>query len=237
VITPRLATEVLTAMREHFAITHGIYEFESRTQLPSRCRAESMFVFRALGLTTVEIGAVFQRDHSTVVVACQTVKERLEKVQGYREELDVLLTIARKVCANARQRGMMRERLADERTGYIHKVEITTAKPGVDPNAPLDIEVIDLYVKVGEYPDGRLGEISVTIGKHGDEHAVYDEWCTLASKALQHGIPVETVFKTCVGKNYGKAGPTSNKNIPKCTSILDYIGRWVLARYSHGESI
>jgi hypothetical protein len=169
-----------------------------------------------------------------VVVACQTVKERLEKVQGYREELDVLLTIARKVCENARQRGMMRERLADVREGITHHFCIIAQKPrqeGDDPNTPPDIYEVDGYLTTGTYSDGRLGELFLKLGKHGGEQAVYDAWATAASIALQHGADVNNLFAKWVGISFEPSGATTNKDIPRCSSVLDYCARVLIKKY------
>ena len=241
-LSEHTAIEVVDAIASHFAIklafADDLRSDTTGTAEATLRRAEAMYVLRQFGMSYPEIGRLFKRDHTTVLAACRRVEERLQTHVGYKEQVGALIDLARGVVVLTQKREKMeeairtgRQKLPDEREGYTHKVEITCAKPGGDPNAPSEIEVVDVYIQVSEYPDGRLGEIFVKIGKHGDEHAVYDEWSTLASKALQHGVPVETVFKSCVGKNYGKAGPTSNKNIPKCTSILDYVGRWVLSRY------
>lgn len=233
-ITRNLANEVLIALKEHFAIAHGIAEFESKSSLPSRCRADAMYVFRSLGMTTGEIGMLFRRDHSTVVVACQTVNERRQKIEGYREELDVLLTIARKVCINARQRGMMRERLNDVREGITHHFMIIAQKSkqeNDDPNTPSEIYEVDGYLTTGTYGDGRLGEIFLKMGRHGGEQAVFDAWATAASVALQHGASVDVLFSKWVGISFEPSGATKNAEVPRCSSVLDYCARVLIRKY------
>jgi len=240
------ALSVVDALASHFAIRDCVEDIRSpsRTEPLALRRAEVMYVLWKFGMSYNEIGRMFDREHTTVMASCQRVCKRLDTAVGYRKEIDLLIDMARGVVVMTQKRERMdeqrkagRERLADERNGYVHKVEILAAKDVADRNAPSEIEKIDLYIHVGEYPNGKLGEIFLTIGKHGSIHAVYDQWAHNTSLGLQWGIPVEVLFRSCVGTIYDPAGATSNKEIPRCTSILDYVGRWILGKYNIKQEI
>ena len=124
-----------------------------------------------------------------------------------------------------------RAQLPDERNGFTHKFEILASRPGSDPNAPLETYTVDGYLTTGEYKGGRLGEVFIKMGKHGGEQAVYDAWALASSVALQHGASVDGLFRKWVGSSFEPSGPTTNKDVPRCTSVLDLCSRIILARY------
>lgn len=125
-----------------------------------------------------------------------------------------------------RRRGM-RERLADVRMGVTHHFTIITKTPDED-----GVQEIDGYVQTGVYEDGRLGEIFIRIGKTGATEAMYEQWAIAASMALQYGVPVEAFFRKFLGTRFEPSGATANKDIKRCTSVLDYVSRWVLLKYA-----
>jgi ribonucleoside-diphosphate reductase alpha chain len=120
-----------------------------------------------------------------------------------------------------------REKLPDVRQGVNHKFTIFHMTPE-------GLKELDGYIRTGCYPDGRLGEIFLTLGKPGDENAWADCLCIIISMALQHGMSIDDVFKKLKGQRFIPYGGTSNAEISQCTSILDYVARFILARYSTG---
>lgn len=121
----------------------------------------------------------------------------------------------------------MREKLLDDREGLTHHFTIIAKTP--DGNGTY---AVDGYIQTGMYLDGgRLGEIFVKVGKLGAIEAMFDQWAIMASLLLQFGAPVEDVFSKFVGSRFEPFGATNNKSIPRCTSVLDYVSRWVLMKY------
>ncbi len=58
---------------------------------------------------------------------------------------------------------------------------------------------ISYTVTLGEYPDGRIGEIFITAGKSGTGVQAWAYDCgVLASLAIQHGCPLATIQKALV---------------------------------------
>ena len=142
------------------------------------------------------------------------------------------------------KRAGRRTRLPDLRPGKILHFTIFAAVPGGQPPGKgkrnvkkravvvLDCIVeVDGYVTTGLYPDGRLGEVFLRLGKPGGEVAVFDQWALAFSMALQHGADVDALCGKFVGSRFEPSGPTSVPGIPRCTSVLDLACRWLLARY------
>lgn len=119
-----------------------------------------------------------------------------------------------------------RERLPDDRDGLTHHFTIFNRR---DDGG---VEEVDGYVRTGCYADGRLGELFITIGREGDEAAVYDQWAIAVSMALQHGADVGRLFRKFRTAQFKPYGRTKNEEISQCKSIIDYVSTWVLQKYA-----
>ncbi len=122
-----------------------------------------------------------------------------------------------------RGRGM-RERLGDVRQGITHHFTITALVNG-------ELQEIGGYIQTGEYPDGRLGEIFVKVGRVGDVYAMLDQFAVAFSVALQYGAPVESLCEKFMNTRFEPSGPTGNPDIPRCSSLVDYTARWLMQKY------
>lgn len=98
-----------------------------------------------------------------------------------------------------------------------------------------------VYFTIGFYDKGRTkpGELFVSIKKTGsNERAILDEVARLASKLLQHGLPVEELGTMWHGTIGIPAGPVQGDGrIKNCTGILDYLGRHLLVYYCGREDL
>ena len=111
-----------------------------------------------------------------------------------------------------------RKRLPDTRQSITHKVEIT------DPS----IGSFDLYITLGLYPNGKPGELFLKMGKVGSTvNGLLDAVGVLSSLLLQHSANVEALCDKLSSTAFMPAGTTSNPDIPVCTSLVDYVFRWV----------
>jgi ribonucleoside-diphosphate reductase alpha chain len=119
-----------------------------------------------------------------------------------------------------------KHRLPETRAGVTHHFTIYIK------DESSGVRELDGYIQTGEYEDGRLGEIFVRVGKPGSTEAWLDQWALGASLALQHGVPLEVYFAKFQGQRFEPSGATKNPDIPRCTSIIDYVARYVLRRYS-----
>ncbi|MYJ57517.1 MAG: vitamin B12-dependent ribonucleotide reductase, partial [Chloroflexi bacterium] len=115
-----------------------------------------------------------------------------------------------------------RHRLPDERQAMTHKFTIGEHEG---------------YMTIGEFDDGSPGEVFVHISKEGSAvSGLMDAVGTLTSVALQSGVPLSTLVKKFAHMRFEPSGWTRSKEIPHADSILDYVFRWMGARYLDTES-
>lgn len=138
-----------------------------------------------------------------------------------------------------------REHLPPTREGITHHFRIATGRAAPD-------DWVNGYVTVGLYdqdvyddsepPPGmasslplgretRVGEVFVKLGKAGDALAAIDQWAIAVSVALQMGADPVKLLRKFVGARFEPMGLTSNPEIRQCASPIDYVARWLLARF------
>ncbi|MGE3819166.1 MAG: vitamin B12-dependent ribonucleotide reductase [Isosphaeraceae bacterium] len=117
------------------------------------------------------------------------------------------------VAAKAAASGPRRERLPHTRRSLTHK---------------FDIQGHEGYVNVGFYPDGRPGELFITMAKEGSTiGGLMDVLGTAISIGLQYGVPLEVFVNKFAHSRFEPAGFTRNPDIPIAKSVADYIFRWL----------
>ena len=113
---------------------------------------------------------------------------------------------------------MARKRLPETRHSITHRVEITDPSSGT----------YDLYIVVGLYPNGRPGELFLKMGKVGSTvNGLLDVIGVLSSLLLQYGASPAHLQEKLSSTAFVPAGTTSNPAIPTCTSLADYVFRWI----------
>ncbi|MEM1227533.1 MAG: vitamin B12-dependent ribonucleotide reductase [Planctomycetota bacterium] len=114
-----------------------------------------------------------------------------------------------------------RERLPDTRQSLTHKFSIAGHEG---------------YLCVGLYPDGRPGEIFITMAKEGSTiGGIMDSFGTALSIALQYGVPLEVLVNKFSHTRFEPMGHTSNKEIRIAKSVVDYIARWLGITFMSGQ--
>ena len=84
------------------------------------------------------------------------------------------------------------------------------------------------YLTIGLHPDGRPGEIFLKMSKEGSTiSGMCQAFCRAFSLALQLGLSVEDAVVRFRGMRFEPMGATSNPEIPECSSIVDYIARFM----------
>ena len=58
-----------------------------------------------------------------------------------------------------------------------------------------------------------------------------DCFATVASLALQHGVPLSTLVDKLSRTRFDPAGFTGNPDLPRATSVMDYIFRWLQRKF------
>jgi len=115
------------------------------------------------------------------------------------------------------------KRLPNTRKGLTHKVNIDNHS---------------LYIRTGEYPDGRLGELFLDISKEGSTlKSLLNSTAIAISVGLQHGVPLSNYVDKYVFTNFSPNGIViGNDHIKTCTSILDFVFRWLNETYNNNDS-
>ncbi len=111
-----------------------------------------------------------------------------------------------------------REKLPGRRKGYTQKAIVGGHK---------------VYLRTGEYDDGRLGEIFIDMHKEGAAfRAMMNNFAIAISLGLQYGVPLEEYVEAFTFTRFEPAGVVmGNEAIKNATSILDYIFRELAVSY------
>ncbi len=97
------------------------------------------------------------------------------------------------------------------------------------------------YINVGLYPEGRPGELFITMAKEGSTiGGLMDAFGTAISISLQYGVPLEALVNKFSHMRFEPMGHTTNPDIRIAKSVVDYIFRWMgiqfLAGYREANS-
>ncbi len=88
------------------------------------------------------------------------------------------------------------------------------------------------YVTVGEYEDGRPGEVFIKVSKQGSTLAgIMDAFSISISLGLQHGVPLATYVRKYVNMKFEPSGMTDDTDLRIATSLVDYIFRRLALDY------
>ncbi len=110
------------------------------------------------------------------------------------------------------------EKLPGRRKGYTQKAKIGGHT---------------VFLRTGEYDDGRLGEIFLDMNKEGSTlRALINNFAISVSLGLQYGVPLEEYVDAFVFTKFEPAGMVQgNDAIKNATSILDYVFRELAVSY------
>ncbi|MFO0901453.1 MAG: vitamin B12-dependent ribonucleotide reductase [Pirellulales bacterium] len=113
-----------------------------------------------------------------------------------------------------------RERLPDTRQSLTHKFNVGGHEG---------------YINVGLYPDGRPGELFITMAKEGSTiGGLMDAFGTAVSMSLQYGVPLEVLVNKFSHTRFEPMGHTTNPDIRIAKSVVDYIFRWLAITFLPG---
>ncbi len=111
----------------------------------------------------------------------------------------------------------VRRKLPDERKSITHKFSIGGHEG---------------YITVGMYDDGAPGEVFITMAKEGSTiSGLMDSIATAVSFNLQYGVPLKFLVDKFAHVRFEPSGWTGNPQIPYAKSIMDYMFRWMGAKF------
>lgn len=83
-----------------------------------------------------------------------------------------------------------------------------------------------VYLRTGEYEDGKLGEIFVDIHKEGAAfRSIMNCFAIAVSLGLQYGVPLEEFVNVFTFTRFEPQGSVDHPNVKFSTSIVDYLFR------------
>lgn len=85
---------------------------------------------------------------------------------------------------------------------------------------------------VSLYDNGRPAEVFLHVAQSGSfVSGLLDAVACQTSIMLQHGIPLATIAAKMIDTRFEPNGFTGDTRVPQCTSILDYVYRWLTSRF------
>ena len=113
---------------------------------------------------------------------------------------------------------LQRKRLPKKRGGFTQEAKVGGQK---------------VYVRTGEYGDGRLGEIFIDMAKEGAAfRSLMNCFAIAISLGLQYGVPLEEYVDCFTFTRFEPQGTvTDHPNIKYSTSVIDYIFRLLGMEY------
>ena len=88
------------------------------------------------------------------------------------------------------------------------------------------------FATVGEYDDGRPGEVFIRVSKQGSTLAgIMDAFAISVSHGLQYGVPLTAFVDAFVGMRFEPAGMTDDTELRIASSLMDYLFRRLALEY------
>ena len=132
-----------------------------------------------------------------------------------KAEADVISVAAQSLLSEAQR--PVRERLPRSRASMTFEFRVADCKG---------------FVTVGQYDDGRPGEIFVRVSKQGSTLAgIMDAFAIAISHGLQYGVPLDAYVRAFVGMRFEPAGMTDDPDLRIASSLIDYLFRRMAVEY------
>jgi len=130
---------------------------------------------------------------------------------------------------------------ADAATQVIERVVEKIITQPVRQNLPrsrrgrtFEFRVADCkgFANIGEYEDGRPGELFLTVSKQGSTlSGIMDAFAKSISYGLQYGVPLRAFVEAFTNMRFEPAGMTDDPDIRIASSIMDYLFRRLALEY------
>ena len=126
------------------------------------------------------------------------------------------------------------EKALERQTTVVVKQPIRERLPRKRTSKTWTFRVADCegYVTVGEYDDGRPGEVFLKVSKQGSTlGGIMDAFAIAVSLGLQHGVPLSTYVRKYTNQRFEPNGMTDDPELRIAQSLVDYIFRRLAVDY------
>ncbi|MDZ7785822.1 MAG: vitamin B12-dependent ribonucleotide reductase [Candidatus Saccharibacteria bacterium] len=116
----------------------------------------------------------------------------------------------------------------------VLKGAVRTRLPKVRNSKTFSFQVASThgYMTVGEYEDGKPGEIFVNVNKQGSTmRGILDAFAISVSHGLQFGVPLKDYVRSMLNTSFAPAGITDDPDVRTASSIVDYLGKRLALTY------
>ena len=147
----------------------------------------------------------------------QPLSSSLSDIEDDEDAMEAVKPITERVIERV-IREVRRSRLPERRKGYTQKATVGGHK---------------VYLRTGEYEDGKIGEIFIDMHKEGAAfRSLMNNFAIAVSIGLQYGVPLDEFVEAFTFTRFEPQGlVTGNDTIKMATSILDYIFRELAISY------
>ncbi len=158
-------------------------------------------------------GEILSSEHQDISEIAQAIKEATSLLKQHVPDSHALDTYGKD------------GEVTDHRI-YVHgeKRKLPAKRSGITVSARIGNQKV--WLRTGEYPDGRLAEIFIDMYKEGAGfRSLLNLFAVSISLALQYGVPLEKLVNKFTFTRFEPAGMTDHPNIKICTSVIDWIFR------------
>jgi ribonucleoside-diphosphate reductase alpha chain len=87
---------------------------------------------------------------------------------------------------------------------------------------------LKLYIIVGFYDDGRIGEVFIRADRVGSFlSGALDTIAMVLSMSLQYGVPISELTAKLRNQRFGPSGLTGDQEFRTCTSPFDLVAQYL----------
>jgi ribonucleoside-diphosphate reductase alpha chain len=166
-------------------------------------------------LTVEEIAEVYMQAWKLGIKAVAIYRDNSKRIQPLSTSSSEKKPAAKALIAAPIK--PFRRKLPEERRAITHKFNVAGHEG---------------YITVGMYDDGQPGEIFLVMAKEGSTiSGLMDSFATAISMALQYGVPLKVLIDKFSHVRFEPSGHTGNPEVPFAKSIIDYIFRWLAAKF------
>lgn len=100
----------------------------------------------------------------------------------------------------------------------------------------LEVGGFECYITVGLHEDGSPGEVFIRASKEGSMvNGLLDSFAICISYCLQYGVPLQKLVDKLSDTRFEPNGWTTDSDVPVCSSVVDYLARWMKKQFLDKE--